>query len=136
MTPEAMAVLHKAAFPDDPWTARDLAAHLEDPASLLVAQDKGFILLRCVLDEAEVLTFAVAPNAQGQGMGATLLAKAIDQARARGVQRLFLEVAEDNTPARALYARAGFAQTGRRKGYYRRSHGPAVDALLLERALA
>nr|WP_255618478.1 ribosomal protein S18-alanine N-acetyltransferase [Roseibaca sp. Y0-43] len=131
-----MAVLHKAAFPDDPWTARDLAAHLEDPASLLVAQDKGFILLRCVLDEAEVLTFAVAPNAQGQGMGATLLAKAIDQARARGVQRLFLEVAEDNTPARALYARAGFAQTGRRKGYYRRSHGPAVDALLLERALA
>lgn len=136
MTPEALAVLHEAAFPDDPWTARDLAAHLDDPASLLVAQDKGFILLRCVLDEAEVLTFAVAPDVQGQGMGAALMAEALTKARVRGVARVFLEVAADNAPARALYARAGFAQTGLRKGYYRRSHGPAVDALLLERALA
>jgi [ribosomal protein S18]-alanine N-acetyltransferase len=136
MTPEALAAIHKAAFPGDPWSAADLAAFAADPAALLVARPEGFILLRVILDEAEILTFAVAPVAQGQGLGAALLSEALVQARARDVRRVFLEVAADNVPARALYARAGFVQAGLRRGYYPRSGRVAVDALLLECKLA
>lgn len=136
MTPDALAAVHKAAFPADPWSAADLAAFAADPAALLVAQAEGFILLRVVLDEAEILTFAVAPGAQGQGMGTALLSEAIAGARARGVARVFLEVAADNGPARVLYDRAGFVQAGLRRGYYPRSGRAAVDALMLERKLA
>jgi len=69
VTPDALAAIHKAAFPHDPWSRADLAGYMSDPAALLVARPEGFILLRIVLDEAEVLTFAVAPQAQGRGMG-------------------------------------------------------------------
>ncbi|MBN2759418.1 MAG: ribosomal protein S18-alanine N-acetyltransferase [Rhodobacteraceae bacterium] len=136
MTPEALAAIHKAAFPGDPWSAAALAAFAADPAALLVARPDGFILLRVVLDEAEILTFAVAPVAQGQGLGTALLQEAMAQARVRGVRRIFLEVAADNDPARALYRRAGFVQAGLRRGYYPRSGRTAIDALLLERKLA
>jgi ribosomal-protein-alanine N-acetyltransferase len=53
----------------------------------------------------------------------------------KNVSQLFLEVAEDNAPARALYAQAGFEEVGRRKGYYARPQSAAVDALVLRRRL-
>lgn len=136
MTPGALAALHAAAFPHEPWSAADFAAFLKDPTTLLVMGTQGFALLRIVLDEAEILTFAVDPVAQGQGYGGAILVDALGQAKARGVARVFLEVAADNASARALYARAGFAQTGQRKGYYARSGAASVDALLLECALS
>jgi ribosomal-protein-alanine N-acetyltransferase len=42
-------------------------------------------------------------------------------------------VAQDNAPARALYAANGFRITGRRSKYYKRAGNLAVDALLMER---
>ncbi|MFA4893699.1 GNAT family N-acetyltransferase, partial [Brevundimonas sp.] len=53
------------------------------------------------------------------------------EAAARGARRLFLEVAEDNEAARALYGRAGFSEAGRRPRYYARADGSRRDALLL-----
>lgn len=136
MTPDALAELHAAAFAHDPWSAQDFAAFLQDPTTLLVTSAQGFALLRVVLDEAEVLTLAVAPAARGQGHGTALLSAALAQAAKRGATRLFLEVAADNAAARALYMRAGFVQTGQRRGYYARAGRLPVDALLLERGLA
>jgi ribosomal-protein-alanine N-acetyltransferase len=136
VTPDALAVIHAAAFPDDPWCAAYLTRLIADPSAVLVSEAQGFILLRVILDEAEILTFAVTPTAQGQGIGTRLLADALAQAKLRGAARVFLEVAADNASARALYARAGFMQTGLRNSYYRRPNGAAVDALLLERKLA
>ncbi|SUZ31949.1 Ribosomal-protein-alanine acetyltransferase [Roseibaca ekhonensis] len=136
MTPDALAALHAAAFPHDPWSAQDFAAFLQDPTTLLVTCAQGFAVLRVVLDEAEVLTLAVAPAARGKGHGTALLSAAQAQAAERGATRIFLEVATDNVAARALYARAGFVQTGQRRGYYTRTGTLPADALLLERGLA
>ena len=133
---QRLAALHKAAFKHDPWRAEDFAGFLQDPFTILVANTEGFALLRVVLDEAEVLTLAVAPSAQGQGHGTALLADALAQAKARGAATVFLEVAADNVSARALYARAGFAQTGLRRGYYHRPDGTRVDAVTMARTLA
>lgn len=131
-----LAALHKAAFPYDPWDTATFATFMADATSVLVAEPHGFALLRVVVDEAEVLTLAVAPTAQGHGHGTALLQRAVTQAQVRGAHRVVLEVAADNLAARAVYARAGFEQAGLRRGYYPRAGGPAVDALLLVRALA
>lgn len=90
---------------------------------------------RVIADEAELLTLAVAPPARRQGLGRGLLAHFLDEARRRGATRAFLEVAADNGPACALYQAGGFAEDGRRRGYYRGPDGVVVDALLLSRAL-
>ena len=53
-------------------------------------------------------------------------------ARNKSIEEIFLEVAEDNKPARDLYKRFGFTQIGLRKAYYRRKSGLNVDALTLK----
>ncbi len=137
MTPEELAAIHAAAFSDPrPWSAAEIAALLDGPGTFLVAEPAGFVMGRVILDEAEVLTIAVAPQAQGQGIGGRLMARFAEQAQARGAARGFLEVSAPNAPARALYARSGWAECGRRKGYYRDASGAPCDAVLMARTFA
>jgi ribosomal-protein-alanine N-acetyltransferase len=128
--PDRLAALHAEAFAT-PWTAADLAALALRPGAVLEAEADGFVLLQGAGDEAEVLTLAVRPAARRQGVGAGLMRRAVARAGEAGVARVFLEVAEDNDAAQALYARLGFAATGRRRAYYDRGEAPRVDALLL-----
>lgn len=51
---------------------------------------------------------AVLSGSRGSGVGGALLAAAEAHARTLGCCKLTLEVQEDNTPARSLYARCGF----------------------------
>jgi ribosomal-protein-alanine N-acetyltransferase len=127
---EALAVLHADAF-DAPWSAPAFASLLDQPGVILEACRDGFVLIRVAADEAEILTLAVRSPARRAGLGSRLTRRAAECALEAGAARLFLEVAEDNTAARALYARQGFAEAGRRPNYYARSEGPPVDALLL-----
>jgi ribosomal-protein-alanine N-acetyltransferase len=73
----------------------------------------------------------VRPAARRSGLGGRLVGEGVLAAAARGAGRVFLEVAEDNAAARALYARAGFVEAGRRPGYYAGADGERRDALLL-----
>ena len=60
-----------------------------------------------------------------------MLVEGLVRAARRGeAKRLFLDVAEDNTAAGALYQSLGFQVTGGRKRYYERAGGTAVDAIL------
>lgn len=152
MTPEALAALHSACFSRPrPWSAAEFAALLAGPGVVLLLEPGasptpslpraggrrradpalGFLLGRVVADEAEVLTLAVDPAARRQGTGARLVAAFLAHAAARGAARAFLEVAEDNSAAIALYRGAGFTEVGRRRGYA----APGVDALVLARGL-
>ncbi|MBR3370832.1 MAG: ribosomal protein S18-alanine N-acetyltransferase [Rhodobacteraceae bacterium] len=141
LTPDAhaLAAMHAQAFTvPAPWSAQDFAGFLHDPTCFLEwtgtpdSTVAGFALLRLVADEAEVLTLAVLPTMQRRGLASLLLRRGVQQLIARGAQCCFLEVAATNHAARALYDRAGFIQTGRRKGYYTPAHGGgAVDALVL-----
>jgi ribosomal-protein-alanine N-acetyltransferase len=78
----------------------------------------GVILLRRAADEADVVTLAVVPEARRRGIGAALLRAGLEGLRAAGVARVFLEVAQRNAGARALYAASGFMEVGVRRGYY------------------
>jgi len=92
----------------------------------------AFIAVACPADEVEIEQFAVAPEARRKGIGAALLAHVLAWGRERGAAVCHLEVRARNRAARHLYARFGFAETGRRKGYYR---SPPDDALRLSRSL-
>ena len=128
--PANLASIHAEAF-DAPWDAAAFSDLLTQTGVIACAETEGFILIRVVADEAEILTLAVRPAARRRGMAARLTARAVAAAEAEGATRLFLEVAEDNAAARALYASLGFQAAGRRRGYYDRKDGPAADALML-----
>jgi [ribosomal protein S18]-alanine N-acetyltransferase len=49
---------------------------------------------------------------------------------------VFLEVEENNQPARRLYERLGFTVTGRRERYYREAGGQELNALIMRRDLS
>ena len=107
-------------------------AGLPVPPGFVVTVSQGFAIGRSVAGEAELITLAVDPAAQGHGKGRKLLAAFESAAQA---DRLFLEVAADNRPALALYHAAGWAEAGRRPRYYPRATGGAVDALTLTKTL-
>lgn len=139
-----LAALHAAAFDAEPWDAASFESLLASPGVMaLVAagaagdpvQAAGFILVRRAVDEAEILTLAVVPSRRREGIGARLVAAAVTSLAAQGAKALFLEVAQDNRAARALYRGAGFAEVGCRRGYYARTGMPACDALVLRLSL-
>lgn len=128
--PSVLAGLHATAF-GAPWSRDEFADLLRQPGVLALVEPDGFILIRVVLDEAEILTLAVRPEARRAGLGGRLVGRGALAAAQAGAVRLFLEVAEDNTAARALYDRAGFGMIGRRKAYYAAADGARTDALVL-----
>ncbi|CCD90101.1 putative Ribosomal-protein-alanine acetyltransferase, RimI-like protein [Bradyrhizobium sp. ORS 285] len=96
----------------------------------------GFIVSRIGADEAEILSVALDPNQRGRGLSRDLLLTHLGHLAGRGVRTVFLEVEENNQPARRLYERAGFATVGRRERYYLQPGGEQLNALLMRRDLS
>jgi ribosomal-protein-alanine N-acetyltransferase len=88
----------------------------------------GFILSRGGFGEEELLLFAVLPQWRGRGVGRTLLARFLAEARTRGAERILLEMRKGNS-AESLYRKSGFAPVGLRTNYYRTLSGPRIDAI-------
>lgn len=127
-----LAPLHARALPPG-WSEASFKALLESDAyGFAMEKDgemAGFILCRISVDEAELLTFAVADDYRRQGIGKDLLGVSMDHARQHGAERMFLEVAADNVAAIALYKNAGFEEVARRNAYYR----SGADAVVMRR---
>lgn len=133
-----LAELHARAFPRA-WSADDIAKLLQNPTTFALIsranhEAQGFVMAWSAAGDAEILTVAVVPEARRRGVGAALVTSAGVAALVRGAASMHLEVAEDNAPARALYAKLGYAEAGRRGGYYAADHG-RVDAIIMRRTL-
>ena len=135
----ALAELHAASFQRG-WSdgeferlliERNVVAHRAMMGRTLA----GFILSRMAAGEAEILSVAVASPRRGRGLARALLHLHMRRLAGLGVRAMFLEVDEDNAPARRLYERAGFREVGRRPGYYQQANGSAATALVLRRDL-
>ncbi len=132
---EVMEVM-RSAFGDhygEAWTRPQCAGILPmDGVTLLIADGGsdllGFALYRTILQDAELLLLAVAPTAQGKGIGRKLLGYFIDDAKKNGASKIHLEV-RDGNPATRIYEAAGFAAAGRRRDYYRGAGGRQYDAI-------
>lgn len=118
----ALARLHGELFPTG-WNSATFAAFCGEAgiaALAAVAKNEivGFAVCRVAADEAEILTLGVAPHWRRRGAGRALLCAALESAQMLGAKAVFLEVAQGNAPALALYQRTGFFCIGRREGYY------------------
>src|SRR5581483_12003155 len=96
----------------------------------------GFSVSRMAADEAEILSIAVAESYRGRGLSNGLLLTHLGHLAGRGVRTVFLEVEENNQPARRLYQRAGFSLVRRRERYYQQRDGEALNALVMRRDLS
>jgi ribosomal-protein-alanine N-acetyltransferase len=96
----------------------------------------GFAVSRIGADEAEILSIAIDADKRGCGLSRNLLLTHLGHLAGRGVRRIFLEVEENNAPARRLYERCGFAIVGRRERYYQQPSGEQLNALLMRRDLS
>ena len=130
-----MARIHGAAFiTERSWTASEFSDLLSQRHTELIAQPAGFALTRTIAGESELLTLAVDPAYQRQGIAFTLMSDWLIHAT-EVAEIAFLEVAADNSAALALYNRMSFAQSGRRKAYYSRANGVTADAIVMSCAL-
>jgi ribosomal-protein-alanine N-acetyltransferase len=135
----AIAGLHAASFHRG-WSDGEIEQMLLDRNTVAhratVGRSlHGFILSRLVAGEAEILSVAVAQARRGQGLARALLNLHLRCLAGLGARAVFLEVDEANTPARRLYARAGFHEVGRRTGYYQQGREKPATALVLRRDL-
>jgi len=131
MTPYELSQIHSAAFTmSRPWSAQEFATFLSNPHTHLFARPTGFALVQVIAGEAELLTIAVHPDAQGKGTGHKLMSEWLFKVDAT---EAFLEVAADNNAARYLYNAYGFAEVARRKSYYARKGSNSVDAIVMRK---
>lgn len=96
----------------------------------------GFIVSRTAADEAEILSVAVEQKHRGHGFSRDLLRTHLGHLAGLGLKTVFLEVEENNRPARALYERAGFRVVGRRERYYKDASGKQLNAVVMQRDLS
>lgn len=130
----AEATLHAS-----PWTRGQFADSLAAGHDALLAYDSsnslvGYGVVMMATDEASLLNISILPAFQRQGVGAAFLQHLIVRAQAQQATRMLLEVRATNQAALALYARLGFAEIGRRRGYYS-AHEQREDAIVMARNL-
>lgn len=135
-----LAQLHGASFHRG-WGEGEFEAMLSERNTLvhrlrMGGKIIGFAVSRMAADEAEILSIAVAASHRGRGLSNNLLLTHLGHLAGRGVRTVFLEVEENNQPARRLYQRAGFAVAGRRERYYRQANGEQLNAVLMRRDLS
>jgi len=136
----ALAQIHGASFHRG-WGEAEFESMLTERNTLvhrlrMGRKTIGFSVSRMAADEAEILSIAVAESHRGRGLSHNLLLTHLGHLAGRGIRTVFLEVEENNLPARRLYERAGFTVVGRRERYYRQSGGDPLNALLMRRDLS
>jgi ribosomal protein S18 acetylase RimI-like enzyme len=122
----AYAAIDPAVVDEDGYAGelRDVAGRAAD-AEVLVAIDDGGTVLGGVTyvpgpdspwaefsepDGAGIRMLAVAPEAQGRGIGEALSRACVDRARATGRGQIVLHSTERMTTAHRIYERLGFAR--------------------------
>ena len=124
-----LADLHAKCFTHKPWTADDFA-DLKKSGCEIIASQNGFIVWRTVADEAEIISIGVAPDTRRAGIAAAMLGIMENELKKNGIKSIFLEVAEDNLPARQLYKNNGYNEIGIRPKYY-----DGIDAIMMKKDL-
>jgi ribosomal-protein-alanine N-acetyltransferase len=130
----SLSDLEPELFAHDAWSERTWWAELagRPRRSYVVGEQAGVLVgyagVDCRGDVADVMTVAVAPPAQGQGLGTVLMHWLLAEARRAGAEHLMLEVRADNAVAQRLYSNAGFANLSVRHKYYQPGD---VDAIIM-----
>ena len=121
---------------DDFWNTNTLKEELENENSyyLVAKLDNeivGFIGMKCVLDEADIMNIVTKKDKRNLGIGYSLLSQLIDTAKDKGIKKLTLEVNEANNSAIHLYKKIGFKEIAVREKYYDKAYNAIIMQLSL-----
>ena len=83
----------------------------------------GFIGIKTMIDEADIMNIVVRNDFRNQGVGTLLLENIITLCKKLNLNYLTLEVNEENCSAIHLYKKFGFEKVGIRKNYYKDKNG-------------
>ncbi|MGC9665588.1 GNAT family N-acetyltransferase [Planosporangium sp. 12N6] len=123
---EAWLAVHGTGH--DPGPERDMLRRVAPPSAYASALAGAEVVAvgRAVVDTgwAGVFGMATLPHARGSGAAGSVLAALARWAAHHGAAHLYLQVEGDNTAARRLYDRAGFAELCR---YHYRTAGDGVS---------
>jgi [ribosomal protein S18]-alanine N-acetyltransferase len=127
----AVAAILREAPEAANWTEESYREALNWPGLVAFVSEgdagvAGLLIARQMADEAEILNVAVMPEKRRRGEGSAMLKAALEEFRARGASRVFLEVRESNEAGIGFYQKRGFFKTGRRAGYYREPDEAAI----------
>jgi ribosomal-protein-alanine N-acetyltransferase len=86
----------------------------------------GYICFWMFDSEIQIINIAVHPIKRGRHLGQVMLTNMIKSGVSHGMRSVWLEVRPSNLPARALYAKLGFNEIGRRPGYYPETNEDAI----------
>lgn len=124
-----------------PWSLDSFKRELMLPFSRIVVaiqmqtmgpetqgQPAGFLCRWLVADECHILNVAVHPELRRGGIAMALMAEAINEAKAKNIRLVTLEVRRSNVAARSLYRKLNFEERRLRSNYY----GPGEDAIVME----
>jgi ribosomal-protein-alanine N-acetyltransferase len=136
-----LARLHAVSFAgQEVWDAKAMSDLMAMPGAfgfigLQAAEPSGFVIARMAGEDSEIISLGVCPSDRRSGLARDLLRVLAAQVATLGGTRTFLEVAETNVVARALYAAEGYREIGRRPGYYRDEKDGDVAALVMAHSI-
>ena len=120
-----LLALENSSFTTDRISRRNLRNLLRSPSACCLGAYLGgqlvgsmVVLFRRNTRVARIYSIAVTPFVRNMGIGRKMVFKAERAAKARGCDRLRLEVRLDNTTAIRLYERLGFEDAQLLPGYY------------------
>jgi ribosomal-protein-alanine N-acetyltransferase len=132
--------LEQSVFPH-PWSRGNFVDSLASGYDAWVLREPdegvlaGYFLVMYAVDEAHLLDVAVSGARHGSGLGRFLLDRIAARSREKGMASVLLEVRPSNERALQVYARYGYTQIGRRKGYYPAHEGKREDAIVMRYVL-
>ena len=129
-----LASIHQECFKKS-WGTNSFAALISCNLNLCWLVTKslpiGFIVVRVIHKEAEILTLAVREKYRRNGVASALVKHSFYEIKKLHVNVCYLEGEENNTGAKQLYQKEGFSQIGVRKKYYRYDNDHSEDAKVM-----
>jgi len=120
---EKIAELEREIFEVESWSKELIVSEFNNPSSeVWVLRNSwellGYLIIRKILDEAEILRIGIKSEFRGRGLGKKFLSYVLHVLKKEGVKKVFLEVNIKNNIAYNFYKRLGFEELGIRKKYY------------------
>ena len=133
---EKFAKIHSKSFNQKnlKFSSEFILSLLRNPNIFYIyKKNKGFCIFSCNDREAEIITMAILPKYQNQGIGFLILKELEEILSYTNCNEVFLEVASNNLIAIHLYDKLGFKSFGIRKNYYSISEDKKVNAILMKK---
>ncbi len=135
MTPEDLEEVYRinrSSFTTDAWSREALEREFRLPHSHRFVVEKegkviGYTFVWLIKEEAFIMTFAVAPEWRGKGVGRWFLKRVINFLKGKA-KVVSLDVRKSNIPAIRLYRSMGFKVVKERPGFY----SDGENALVME----